>query len=426
MTRPGDAARRARLGRRAVYPFRDEEPFGRALLGGTPRQATLDRLVVAPPLFTPLRLKKMTELGREPLYADVDTATELGGFETTLPLTVAAMGSTDVANRHGPAVAEGAARQGLVLGLGENIATLRGYRERRDPDQPCLMDRAGAYLDALPEDGPGGLVFQQSVEDAEDELWNRLYSDPDVAPHLEEGRIAFEVKAGQGAKPGLGGAVRMAPDEAGGLAGTYHFDEDPRTTDRDQVERHSAPGTYTEEILGNMLRLMRNNYPRARIWLKVAPYRDLVGVVEVAAEAGVDCITVDGAEAGTAMAPTATLEDSGLPTLACLARLRQGGVLDREGPTVLVSGGIRTGPDVLKCRALGVDGCAAGRAFVEAAREDGADGVARLIASLRTEVAMLTSSLGKYDVDALDPQDVAALDRDVAEALDVPWTMQAA
>jgi hypothetical protein len=63
------------------------------------------------------------------------------------------------------------------------------------------------------------------VEDAYDELWNRVYSDRDVEPYLEEGRIGFEIKIGQGAKPGLGGVVKIPKKQVERLRAKYKFDE---------------------------------------------------------------------------------------------------------------------------------------------------------------------------------------------------------
>ena len=72
----------------------------------------------------------------------------------------------------------------------------QGHAER------SLLGRITAYAEhALA--GCGGVVVQQSTEDADAEVWNLVYSDPNVQPLLESGRLAFELKVGQGAKPGL-------------------------------------------------------------------------------------------------------------------------------------------------------------------------------------------------------------------------------
>ncbi|MEZ0320121.1 MAG: hypothetical protein ABWK05_09075 [Pyrobaculum sp.] len=59
--------------------------------------------------------------------------------------------------------------------------------------------------------------------------------------------------------------------------------------------------------------------------------------------------------------------------------------------------------------------------FLIAALARGSKGVENYIESLRVEIQMLTSALGKYDVSELGVEDVAALDRDVAAMLKIPY-----
>ena len=44
---------------------------------------------------------------------------------------------------------------------------------------------------------------------------------------------------------------------------------------------------------------MRNNFPRAKVWVKLIPGRDVAEAVQVAVS-GADAVTVDGAEAARA------------------------------------------------------------------------------------------------------------------------------
>ena len=67
-------------------------------------------------------------------------------------------------------------------------------------------------------------MVQQSTEDADAEVWNLVYSDPSAQPLLESGRLAFELKVGQGAKPGLGGMTVLDGDAAARLADQYAID----------------------------------------------------------------------------------------------------------------------------------------------------------------------------------------------------------
>src|SRR3989337_4427992 len=101
---------------------------------------------------------------------------------------------------------------------------------------PTFKQRLFASLDHVREP-LGGFVIQQSVEDAFDELWHKVYTDPDVEPFFRKGLVAFEVKLGQGAKPGLGGETKVSRDAAPSLKGKYYFPEDPDAVERDLYER---------------------------------------------------------------------------------------------------------------------------------------------------------------------------------------------
>lgn len=418
-----EVSTRAARGRAAVFPLTELEEFGKALLGAPiyqtalPRYDTLDKILVIPPLYTPLRLKKMEELMREPIFSDVETGCSFGGFRSTMPVSVASMGSTPVWNKVSLAVAKAAAETGIPMGVGENVATVWGYSKRVKPSQPCFKERVMTYLENLK--GPyGGVFIQQSVEDAYDELWNRVYSDPDITPYIEEGKVGFEIKLGQGAKPGLGGETIVDRETALRLSQKYSFDTDPGKVVKQLYERHSAPGTFTPEILRSMIRLMHNNYPRARVWVKMGPYRDLEKVAELCEAEKADLLWVDGKEGGTGLSPVTALKDLGLPLIACLGKilkLKQRLRLDFIGSGRLVDGG-----DIVKVLCLGCSAAGLGRAFVVAAYSGGVLGVKNYLETLKVEIQLLTSAVGKYSVSDLGPEDIAATDPALARELGIP------
>jgi hypothetical protein len=420
-----EISEKASRGRDALYPFSDLDAYGRALLGAdvagkhASRFGTLDDLVLLPPLFTPKRLAAMESLGREPYFSDVSLETTIGGFRSRLPITMASMGSTEVAHAASAALGRGAAEAGIPMGLGENIATVWGYGKRARASMPSFKQRLFAYLDHV-EDSRGGVSIQQSVEDASDELWNKVYTDPDVEPYVRKGLVAFEVKLGQGAKPGLGGETKVPRDVARSLKGRYYFPEDPEAVDRDLYERHSAPGTYTEEILRAQLRSLRNNFPRARLWLKTGPFRDLLALFRIAAQERMDAVLVDGKEGGTGMSPAIALKDLGLPALACLKRIADARVEGIRTPHVL-SGRLYDGGHVVKALCLGSTAVAFGRPFLIAAAVAGEAGIRNFLEATQVEARMLVSSLGKYRLTDLGLEDVGSLDRALADALNVPF-----
>jgi methylamine---glutamate N-methyltransferase subunit C len=295
---PESAVRaRAESGPASAFPAPAE--YGHTLFGADPVDSggvpadMIDRLRLVPPVFVPHRLDKLLELAREPVYRDVALDTEVGGFRSTRPLYLSAFGSTESASvAHGLAASRQAGRLGIPMVVGENVMPVNGYGRIEEDAERSLLGRVTAYAEhAL--DGYGGVVVQQSTEDADAEVWNLVYSDPNVQALLDSGRLAFELKVGQGAKPGLGGMTLLDPAAAARLADAYLIDPVFGGT----VLRCSSPGTFTEEILRQQIRLMRNNYPRAGVWVKLPPARDVRAAALVAWAAGADAVTVDGAEA---------------------------------------------------------------------------------------------------------------------------------
>jgi hypothetical protein len=392
---------RAREGTAAIFP--DAGGYGHALFGAVPRSGPdadpLDSARVVPPVFVPRRLEKMFDLGREPLYGDVDLTCAVGGFAAPLPIFLCAFGSTQVAGTGlGIAASRQAGRLGIPMVIGENVVPMHGYGRLADTVEDGLLGRIRGYADAVP-DGLGGVVVQQSTEDADAEVWNLVYSDPYATTLLDSGRLAFELKVGQGAKPGLGGMTVLSRDAAAAVSAQYTVDE-AFGRDAATVLRSSSPGTFTEEILRQQVHLMRNNFPRARVWVKLHPGRDVARAAEVAWRAGADAVTVDGAEGGTGWAPSVFLDQVGLPLAECLRRI------GKHDGTLLVSGRIWEGSRALKCLAMGATAVGLGRAALLAVSEDAADGLIRLVRCLELELRLLCSALGKYRLAELTMDDL--------------------
>jgi hypothetical protein len=391
---------RARKGIAAVFP--PLETYGEQLHGAEPSPTPggivddLDRALVAPPVFMPRRLEKLIDLGREPLHDDVDLATVVGGFHSPLPVYVSAFGSTRAAQGDaGIAASRQAGRLGIPMVIGENMVPVTGYR-RSGQDRSPILDRLRAYARECPP-GLGGVVVQQSTEDADSEVWNLVYSDPSVADLLDSGRLGFELKTGQGAKPGLGGMTMVDPAEAARLATRFAVREVPGTGG---WLRCATPGTFTEEILRQQVRFMRNNFPRARVWVKFHPGRDVALAAATAWRAGSDAVTVDGAQGGTGWAPRAFLGRAGLPLGECLRRI------GTPQGCLLASGRIWEGGRTVRALAMGATAVGLGRSALLAVDEDPEHGLIRLVEALALEVRMLTSAVGKYHSGLLDREDL--------------------
>lgn len=390
---------RARGGTAAVFP--DPTGYGTRLYGPTPAAPAdaLDRARIVPPVFMPERLEKLIDLAREPEFSDVDLTTHVGGFTARLPLYLSAFGSTRAGSGDlAVHAARQAARLGIPMVIGENMVPVHGHRRADDATRSALSARIDAYLAEVP-DGCGGVVVQQSTEDADSEVWNLLYSDPAFRPLLETGRLAFELKTGQGAKPGLGGMTVVDRAEAERLARRFTV-RDVFGEDSAHRLRCATPGTFTDEILRQQLRFMRNNFPKARTWVKFHPGRDIDRAARAAWAAGADAVTVDGAEGGTGWAPAVFLDQVGLPLAECLRRI------GRPDGCLLATGGIWEGGRALRALALGARAVGLGRAALVAVDEDPGHGLERLAEALALELRLLVSALGKYATTALGPEDL--------------------
>ncbi|MDX3854828.1 glutamate synthase-related protein [Streptomyces sp. AK02-01A] len=394
---------RARNGTGEVFPpvaAYGTELFGADVPGpGHGYGDELDRARIVPPVFMPRRLEKLIALGREPLDDDVDLRTVIGGFRSTLPVFLSAFGSTRAGSGDlGIAASRQAGRLGVPMVIGENMVPVHGYRKGSGRAAPAMLARIHAYLDESPA-GLGGVTVQQSTEDADSEVWNLVYSDPATRPLLESGRLAFELKIGQGAKPGLGGMTVMERAEGLRLANRFSVRE-VFGADSGSVLRCASPGTFTEEIVRQQVRFMRNNFPRAKVWVKFHPGRDIATAAATAWRAGADAVTVDGAEGGTGWAPRTFLDHVGLPLAECLRRI------GRPEGCLLVTGRMWEGSRVVRGLALGATAAGLGRAALVAVDEDPEAGLVRLAESLALETRLLISSLGKYTADALTPDDL--------------------
>ncbi|MCA0239215.1 MAG: L-lactate dehydrogenase [Proteobacteria bacterium] len=88
--------------------------------------------------------------------------------------------------------------------------------------------------------------------------------------------------------------------------------------------------------------------------------------------------------------------DGAVATAAALPRITE--ALAGRGLTVLVDGGIRSGHDIIRARALGADGVMVGRPWVYANAAGGQAGVARWLGQMEHELASSLGLMGLADV----------------------------
>lgn len=209
--------------------------------------------------------------------------------------------------------------------------------------------------------------------------------------------------------------------------------------------RSTFPELERGEPLSTLVERARKLSGGVPVAVKLAASHWLEHDLDLCVEAGVDGVVIDGAQAGTAQSPTITEDDFGIPTLYALVRARRH--LDRIDPGreifLIVSGGLFTPGDFLKCIALGADAVYVGSAIIFAAMagqqqratpwepptevllfqgkrkgrfsiEQGARNVARFLKSAADEMAHAVRMIGKEDVYDVGPEDMCALDEETA------------
>ncbi len=250
---------------------------------------------------------------------------------------------------------------------------------------------------------------------------------------------AVEIKIGQGAKPGMGGhllakkvtaeiaAVRGLPPGIDALSPSRFYD------------------VQTHDDLAHMVTFLREvtDY-QIPIMIKIGPSRPYADV-RVAAEAGVDAISIDGAAGGTGASPDVVTQGVGIPTVACITpavRALQDMGLHHKVKLIAL-GGLRGGLDAFKALAMGADavgfgtaaeialGCRACMACHKGecsygitsqdprlrARLDPEEGARRLtnfVHATTEEIKILTMLTGHAVVTDLSQEDLRALDLNTA------------
>ena len=171
-----------------------------------------------------------------------------------------------------------------------------------------------------------------------------------------EAADALEIICGIGAKPGLSGHL-MASKITKEIA---EFRQLPEGIDLHSHPRHGDI-FGADDMLLKIQELRDVTDWKIPIFIKIAAGR-VKEDVKIAAKTGADGIVVDGSEGGTGAAPVVATAHLGIPTLPALVQavraLEEMGL--KEEISLVVSGGIRDGSDVVKALALGADAVAIG------------------------------------------------------------------
>lgn len=124
----------------------------------------------------------------------------------------------------------------------------------------------------------------------------------------------------------------------------------------DAVIHSRLPGVDTKEQFIELVRRLKDE-TGVPVGLKFAATHHLEKEIDIALEAGVDFLTIDGAEGGTHGGAPILEDDLGLPTLFAVSRASK--FLAKKGATsdvsLIATGGLVTPGDYLKALALGAN-----------------------------------------------------------------------
>lgn len=343
---------------RALYP----EPFG-LQFGAEKRLPNIEDLQILPEIF-----------GDGVVFRDVETSGKLGGFNVSLPVCVAAFGSTKTAYSIIEELSAGAAMAGIPFTVGENVLPTYGAEGLKKAIKP--------YLDNYGK--KGAILVQANVHDMKAGT---------IEKGLSLGAHGIELKLGQGAKMGLGGEILFTSKEDAKRYRKmgYTIIERPDGT----FERHAHPGSVDKAALRKSL--IKYSSRKVPIWIKAAVGRDIIELLEFIAEVKkndkvrLEAVTIDGHGGGTGMSPWLIMNETSLPSAWVLQKLDR----SKLGFDVILAGGYNDGIDVAKAMLLGADGVAMGRSMLIAANTGKAQGVANYVSALKEELQMTCAVLRK-------------------------------
>jgi glutamate synthase domain-containing protein 2 len=219
------------------------------------------------------------------------------------------------------------------------------------------LGRAATWLGTSTTTGDGGMLTEERQASAK-LVYQCLPSRYGFNPKDLKLADAIEIVVGQGAKPG-GGGLLLGQKVNSVVAGMRTLPEG--------VDQRS-PSRHPDWIGPDDLRIKIEELREATDW-EIPIYVKLGATrvkddVKLAIKAGADVIVLDGMEGGTAATQSIFQEHSGIPTLPALVQaveaLKESGVYGSV--QLVISGGIRSGPDVAKALALGADAVSIGTA----------------------------------------------------------------
>lgn len=262
---------------------------------------------------------------------------------------------------------------------------------------------------------------------------------PNQYKHLD----AIEIQLGQGAQG-------SAPQRTS----VKNIGEDFREVfglkeGEDALIHSRLPGVNTKDDFIQLVRRLRDE-TGVPIGLKIAATHHIEKELQVAMEAEVDFVTLDGAEGGTHGGAPTLQDDVGLPTLFAITRTAE--FFARKGKTghmnLLATGGLITPGQMLKAIALGADAVYIGTAALMALVGDqmvetapfepptsllvytgkmtdhldvdkSAMNLVRYLSSCVREMEMVAMTLGKTAINDITKSDLCTLDPFISKATNI-------
>ncbi len=218
------------------------------------------------------------------------------------------------------------------------------------------LGRAATEVGTSTTTGDGGMTQEERLS-SKTLIYQCLPSRYGFNPDDVRRADAIEVVIGQGAKPGGGGMLlgqKVNPRVA-------KMRTLPEGVDQRSACRH-PDWTGPDDLAIKINELRELTDWEKPIYVKVGATRTF-NDVKLAVHSGADVVVVDGMQGGTAATQTCFIEHVGIPTLAAVRQAVDAlEDLNMKGKVqLIVSGGIRTGPDVAKALAMGADAVAIGQ-----------------------------------------------------------------
>ena len=264
-------------------------------------------------------------------------------------------------------------------------------------------------------------------------------------PELYENADAIEIQIGQGAQAAVPQVTRAKNiDEK--MREVYGIEPGKDTWIDGHFQDMRSP-----EDLKKLVQNLRDRFG-VPVGYKLGATQHLEIELKAAVDAGVDFITIDGAEGGTHAASATICDDVGLPEFYALVRtvdyLKKRGVRDRV--SVLASGGLRTPGEFAKALALGADAVYIGTIAIMALIADqtlraapdepptqlalntgkykdrfdiekGVLNLQRYLQAALKEMTEVVQAVGKRSIRELDRSDLVALDQEIARFAGVAY-----